>query len=92
MEGIALVKISDLEQLFQSIQELKMEFKQMKEREEELKGYSIQQTADLLNLHYGTVRRLIIKGELNAKYLEGDRGKCIVPYKAISEYLSKRNR
>jgi len=92
MEGITTVKISDLRELFNQLSAVRSEIKQLKESEDEAKAYTIQQTADLLNLHYCSVRKLIIKGKLFAKYLDGVTGKCIIPLWAIKAYLkSKEN-
>ncbi|HRD39398.1 MAG TPA: hypothetical protein PLC65_12260 [Bacteroidia bacterium] len=87
MDGLSAVKISDLTELFKQISDLRSELKQLKESEEEIKAYSIEQTAKLLNLHYNSVRKLIIHKKLFAKYLDGVSGKTIVPYWAIREYL-----
>jgi len=92
MEGITTVKISDLTQLFNQNSELLSEIKRLREIEEEVKAYTVQQTADLLNLHHCTIRRLVTKRKLLCKYLEGNAGKYIIPYSAIKAYLkSKEN-
>lgn len=87
MEGLTAVKISDLTELFNQLSYLRSEVKQLKESEEQIKAYSIEQTAKMLNLHYNSVRKLIIHKKLFAKYLDGLSGKTIVPYWAIKEYL-----
>jgi hypothetical protein len=92
MEEIAIVKVSELNELMQEIKSVKKEIKDFKESEENLKAYSIQQAADLLNLHYGSVRKLILQKKLFAKYLDGDSGKCSVPAWAIKEYLKNESR
>jgi len=92
MEGITTVKISDLTELFKELSEMRSELKQLKESEDEAKAYTIQQTADLLNLHYCSVRKLVIKGKLFSKFLDGVSGKCIIPLWAIKAWLkSKEN-
>lgn len=92
MEGITTVKISDLTELFNQLSLLRSELKQLKESEDEAKAFTIQQTADKLNLHYCSVRKLVMKGKLFSKYLDGDSGKCIIPFWAIKAYLkSKEN-
>jgi len=91
MEGIVIVKVSELNGLFDEIKSVKKEIKEMRESEENLKAYSIQQAADLMNLHYTTVRKLILQKKLHAKYLDGDTGKCSIPAWAIKEYLQKQN-
>lgn len=87
MEVTTTVKVSDLTNFFDQISLLRSDIQQLREKEEQLKAFSIQQTADMLNLHYNSVRKLIIKGKLFAKYLDGETGKCIVPMWAIKNYL-----
>jgi hypothetical protein len=87
MEETTNVKLSDLTNLIKEFSHLRTEIKQLRESEEQLKAFSIQQTAKMLNLHYNSVRKLIIRHKLFAKYLDGDTGKCIVPLWAIKEYL-----
>lgn len=87
MENLAVVKTSDLSEILNQLSCLRTEVKQLKESEEQTKAYSIQQTAEILNLHYNSVRKLILKGKLFAKYLDGESGKCIVPLWAIKNYL-----
>ena len=90
MEVTTVVKVSDLTNLFDQFSYLRSEIKQLRESEEQLKAFSIQQTGKMLNLHYNSVRKLIIKGKLFAKYLDGDSGKCIVPMWAIKNYLESK--
>ena len=90
MEEIAIVKVSELNGLFNEIKDVKNEIKEMRESEENLKAYSIQQAAKLLNLHYTTVRKLVIHKKLHAKYLNGESGTCSIPAWAIKEYLQKQ--
>lgn len=92
MEGITTVKISDLTELFNQLLAMRSEIKQLKEIEQEAKAYTIQQTADMLNVHYCTVRKLIIKGKLLAKYLDGVAGKCIIPLSSIKAYLQLKEK
>lgn len=92
MEVTTTVKVSDLTNLFDQFSFLRSEIKQLKESEEQLKAFSIQQTAKMLNLHYNSVRKLIISHKLFAKYLDGDTGKCIVPMWAIKEYLEVKEK
>ncbi len=92
MEVTTTVKVSDLTNFFDQISLLRSDIKQLRENEEQIKAFSIQQTAEMLNLHYNSVRKLIIKGKLFAKYLEGETGKCIVPMWAIKEYLSTKEK
>ena len=89
---LVTVKASDLTKLFEEISLMRSEIKALRENEESTKAYSIQQAADMLNLHYCSVRKLVVKGKLFAKYLHDDYGKCIIPLWAIKEYLkSKEN-
>ena len=92
MEGITTIKVSDLEALFKLNSELLSEIKQLKQIEEDAKAYTIQQTADMLNVHYCTIRKMVIKGKLFSKYIDGTSGKCIIPLWAIKAFLkSKEN-
>lgn len=87
MEGLTTVNISDLTKIMEELSLLRSEIKQLKESEEQTKAFSVQQTAEKLNLHYNSVRKLIAKGQLIAKYLEGESGKCIIPLWSIKQYL-----
>ncbi len=91
MEVTTVVKVSDLTNIMEQLSLLRTDIKQLKESEDELKAFSIQQTAKLLNLHYNSVRKLIIKGKLIGKYLEGDTGKCVIPLISIKNYLKEKN-
>ena len=89
-DGLVIIKTSELSELLGEIKSVREEVKQLREQEESLKAYSIQQTADLLNLHYNSVRKLVLSRKLFAKFLEGERGKCTIPAYAIKEYLHKQ--
>ena len=92
MEGITTIKVSDLETLFNQNAQLLAEIKQLREIEEEAKAYSIQKTANMLDVHYCTVRKFVKEGKLVAKYIDGTIGKCIIPLWSIKAYLkSKEN-
>lgn len=92
MEVVTTVKVSDLKELFQEITALRFEIKQLQNNEDQAKAFSVQQTAEMLSLHYNSVRKLIIKQKLFAKFLDGDSGKTIIPLWSIKEYLkSKEN-
>ncbi len=92
MEELITVRKSELTELFRQLSEIRTELKLIKERDEEIKAFSIQQAADILNLHYNSVRKLIIHKKLFAKFLDGESGKTIIPYWSIKEWLkSKEN-
>lgn len=92
MEDNIIIKVTDLTELFKQLSEIRSEIRELKEKEEEIKAFSIQQAADLLNLHYNSVRNLIIKGKLFTKFLEGQSGKAVIPFWSIKTYLkSKEN-
>ena len=92
MEVVTTVKVSDLENLFNLNNQLLSEIRQLRQIEDEAKAYSIQKTADMLDLHYTTVRNFVKKGLLFAKYVDGTHGKCIIPLWSIKAYLkSKEN-
>lgn len=88
MEGITTVKVSDLTEIIRKLDVLESEIKRSRDIEEEAKAYTIGQAAKLLNLHYNSVRKLIVTGKLFAKYLNGDHGKTIIPLTAIRTFLS----
>ncbi|MBA3683565.1 MAG: hypothetical protein H0W73_20725 [Bacteroidetes bacterium] len=90
MENLLAIKASDLTELFSQLSEIRKEIKLLKENEEEIKAYTIQKTADFLNVHHCTVRKLIIKGKLFAKFIEGSSGKTIIPYWSIKKYLNSK--
>ena len=89
-ENVALVKVKDLTNIFKQLFSLQQEIANFKAREDELKAYTIEQTAKLLNLHYNSVRKLVMKGKLFAKHLNGDSGKCIIPLTSIKDYLRSK--
>ena len=79
------------------ISELLHDIKGLKDQVEVLanehntRGYSVDDTAERLGVHYNTVRNLIKRGKLKVKYLDGNKGKCVVPAFAIEEYLKSAN-
>jgi DNA-directed RNA polymerase specialized sigma24 family protein len=90
MEGVTIVKISELSLLITELQSVNLKLKRM-ENQANLKGYTIQETADFLSMSYNSVRKLILRGKLSTKLLnekEGT-GKRIVPAWSINEYLTK---
>ncbi len=90
MEGLVAVKISDLTEIIKKLTTLESELKLSRQLDEQAKAYSIDQAAELLNVSYNTVRKLIHTKKLFAKYLCGTYGKCIIPYSAIKSYLSSK--
>jgi len=92
MEGIITIKASDLTKLFEEIAGLRSEIKEIKENEDNTKAFTIQQAADKLQVCYNTVRKLIHKKELFAKYPGDTTTKAIIPLWSIKAYLkSKEN-
>jgi excisionase family DNA binding protein len=91
MENITLVKISDLTGILDQIALLRKELADFSNKQDELKAFTIQQTAEMLNLHYNSVRKMILKGTLQAKYIHGNSGKCIIPLTAVKTYLQSKN-
>ena len=92
MENLVLVKASDLDEIKDLITCLRNELQQLKENEEQKMAYGIQQTAEILDLHYNSVRNQIKQGKLFAKYLDGESGKCIVLFWAIKDYLKSEKK
>ena len=91
MDGLTTVKISDLEEIFKQLKELKQEIKELKEIEENTIAYSLEQAAQRLNLNYNSIRRLVIKGKIFAKYLNETHGKCVIPFWALKQYLAQQS-
>jgi DNA-directed RNA polymerase specialized sigma24 family protein len=89
MEQIAVVKVVDLRSVLNELKSIRSEVKQLKEQED-LKSYSVQQTANKIGVSYNTVRKLIKEGKLYAKYVDevNAKGKCTIPAWSIKEYLS----
>lgn len=87
MEGLTTIRVSDLIEILNELKEIRRDIKQFREAEESLKAYSIQKAAEMLNLHYNSVRKLIITGKIHAEYLHDDKGKCIIPYWSIRKFL-----
>jgi excisionase family DNA binding protein len=90
MEGLATVKVSDLTEIMKKLTILESEVKLSRQLDEEVKAYSIDQAAGLLNVSYNTVRKLIHTKKIFAKYLCGNYGKCIIPYYALKDYLKSK--
>lgn len=92
MSDLVTVRVTDLTWLFTEMEQLRSELKDFRESEENLKVYSIQQAAYLMNQNYITIRTLVVHGKLFAKYPNSDLSKCIIPLWAIKDYLrSKEN-
>lgn len=91
MENIAVVKVTELKSFLNEIRLLKKELKELQEQEN-LKSYSVQQTAKLIGVSYNTVRKLIQESKLIANYINDkkEKGKCIIPAWSIKEYLSNK--
>ena len=88
MESIAVVKVTELKSFLSEIRLLKEEVKELQEQEN-LKSYSVQQTAKLIGVSYNTVRKLIQESKLTVNYINDkqEKGKCIIPAWSIKEYL-----
>jgi hypothetical protein len=92
MEDITVIKVSELTAMEKLVLILLDEIRELRRIEEEAKAYTIQHTADLLEVHHCTVRKFIKEKKLFAKYIDGRSGKCMVPLWSIKAYLkSKEN-
>ena len=60
---LAVVKITDLKSFLSELKALKVEVKELREQEN-LKSYSVQETADKLGMSYNSVRKLIQENKL----------------------------
>ena len=92
MEGLTTVKVSDLEEIFKEIKSLRTELKDLRENEESTMAYSLEQAAQRLNLNYNTIRRLVLKKKIFAKYLNETHGKCVIPFWALKQYLANESK
>ncbi|MBN4049620.1 hypothetical protein JYT36_00165 [Bacteroidales bacterium AH-315-N07] len=92
MEELTIVKISDLKELIQEIKTVKDEVRLLRDQED-LKAYSLEQTAKLINLSYSSVRKLVRQKKLHPKYLneKNECGKCTIPAWSIKQYLLDKN-
>lgn len=92
MDGLVTVRASDLLEIFKKLDELKADVQELKDKDDLTTALSIEQVAQRLNVHYCSVRTLVIKGELFAKQLHGTYGKCMIPLWSLKEYLSKKSK
>lgn len=92
MEGLITVRASDLSELFKKLDQLHAEIRELKDKDDYTTALSIEQVAERLNVHYCSVRTLVIKGELFARHLHGTYGKCMIPLWSLKEYLAKKNK
>lgn len=88
MEGLSIIKTTELTALIQLVTDLKETVKQLEEKEY-LKAYSIQEIADNLGVDYGTVRKWIIQKKLHAIYVNGNKGRCVIPAWSVKAYLEE---
>jgi excisionase family DNA binding protein len=91
MEGLVTVKASDLLEIFKKLDQLQTDLKEIRDKDDYTTALSIEQVAERLNVHYCSVRTLVIKGELFAKHLHGTYGKYMIPLWALKEYLSRKD-
>jgi excisionase family DNA binding protein len=92
MEGLVLVKVSELNAILEEIKLLRQEFDAFRKNEDELQCYSIQEAAKLLSLHYCTVRELVLRNKLHSKNAgTNKKGRYVIPAWAIREYLQRKN-
>lgn len=89
MDGLVVIKASDLAAILDEIKAMREELRQYREMEEQIRCYSIQKTADLLDLHYNTVRNLLTEGKLKGNHIHGESGKCTIPYWSIKAYVDQ---
>lgn len=90
---LAVVKITDLKSFLSELKALKVEVKELREQEN-LKSYSVQETADKLGMSYNSVRKLIQENKLKVNYLneKKEKGKCTVPAWSIKQYLFEKQK
>ena len=86
MEDLVLVKYKDMQTLINEVKTVSTEVSLLR-NQEDLKAYSVEETAKKLSLSYNTVRKLISQKKLEAVYLNGEKGKCTIPSLSIRNYL-----
>ena len=88
-EPVALVRVQDLTDLINQIKEMKEMLSQFLDSTK-TKAVSINKAAELLGVHYNSVRKMIIRGDLKSQRLNGETGKQVVLMSSIEEFIAKR--
>ena len=95
MEGLVIVKASDMEQafikLFAEVHALRKEVEDLRDKERELKAYTAEEAAGLIGYHPKTIRKMVRKKILAAVYAVSGRGSYRITWKSIQEYLQSRS-
>ncbi|MCX6180985.1 MAG: helix-turn-helix domain-containing protein [Bacteroidetes bacterium] len=88
MDGLVLVKISELSDVLREVKTIRQKIEHL-QSEKDMRTYTVQQAAEMLNFSYNTVRKLIRERKLVPKYADDKRkkGKCSIPAWSIKQYL-----
>jgi len=96
MEGLVIVKTSDMEvafqKLFDEVNALRKEVADLRNTEQELKAYTAEETAKLIGFHPKTIRKMVRKKLLAAVYAVSGKGTYRITWKSIKEYLENKNK
>lgn len=95
MEGLVIVKASDVEaaftKLFAEVNALRNELNDLREKERELKAYTAEETAKLIGFHPKTIRKMVRRKILSAVHAVSGKGSYRITWKSIQEFLENRN-
>lgn len=88
-ESVTLVRVQDLTNLGIQINEMKEMLLQFVDSTKP-KTVPINKAAEMLGLHYNTVRKMAIKGILQSQKIFGETGKQMILLNSIEEFLAKK--
>ena len=95
MEGLVIVKASDMEQafikLFAEVHALRQEVEELRDKERELKAYTAEEAAKLIGYHPKTIRKMVRRKILAAVHAVSGRGSYRITWSSIKEFLDNRN-
>ena len=76
MDGLVLVKISELSDVLREVKTIRQKIEHL-QSEEDMRTYTVQQVAEMLNFSYNTVRKLIRERKLFPKYADEKKKKGV---------------
>ena len=95
MEGLVIVKASDMEQafirLFAEVHALRKEVEDLRDKERELKAYTAEEAAKLIGFHPKTIRKMVRRKILSAVHAVSEKGSYRITWKSIQDFLENRN-
>jgi excisionase family DNA binding protein len=94
MEGLVIVKASDMEQafikLFAEVHALRQEVEELRDKERELKAYTAEEAAKLIGYHPKTIRKMVRRKILSAVQAVSGKGTYRITWKSIQAFLTNR--